>query len=252
MSILLTTALCLVMIGTAFLSGIFGMAGGLILIGILLALLPVPEAMLLHGVTQLASNGWRTALWIKHVRWKAVAAYVLGCSVALAAWSFGRYVPPAPVALLLLGITPFLVRLVPAKFKPYPESALQGTIYGLACMTLILFTGVAGPLIDSFFLGGKLDRREIVASKSMCQVFGHAAKLAYFGAIIDQAATVDPLLAGLAILSSMVGTTLAARVLQAMSDAQFRTWATHIITVIAGYYVAHGTVLLIWTRVANG
>ena len=49
-------------------------------------------------------------------------------------------------------------------------------------MTLLLLTGVAGPLIDQFFLGGKLDRREIVATKAMCQIFGHAAKLVYFGA----------------------------------------------------------------------
>src|SRR6476659_6524333 len=113
MTLLLTITLCLVMVGTAFLSGIFGMAGGLILIGVLLALLPVPDAMMLHGVTQLASNGWRALLWIKHVRWRAVAAYGLGCAAALLAWSFGRYVPSTPVALLLLGVTPFMVRLIP-------------------------------------------------------------------------------------------------------------------------------------------
>ena len=56
------------MVGTAFLSGIFGMAGGLILVGILLAIMPLPEAMMLHGITQLASNGWRGAMWSRYVR----------------------------------------------------------------------------------------------------------------------------------------------------------------------------------------
>jgi hypothetical protein len=42
----------------------------------------------------------------------------------------------------------------------------------------------------------------------------------------------------------MIGTTLAARVLEAMTDRQFRTWANGIITAIAGYYVAHGAYLL--------
>ena len=65
-------------------------------------------------------------------------------------------------------------------------------------MTLMLLTGVAGPLLDQFFLGGKLDRREIVATKAVCQIFGHAAKLIYFGALIDQAASVDPIVAALA------------------------------------------------------
>src|SRR6186997_103233 len=122
MSPLLIAALCLTMVGTSFLSGIFGMAGGMILVGILLVLLPVPEAMMLHGVTQMASNGWRGLLWFKHVRWMAVGAYVSGCALALIAWSFTRYVPSVPVALLLLGLTPFAVRLLPKNFQPNPES----------------------------------------------------------------------------------------------------------------------------------
>ena len=192
MTPLLISVLCLAMVGTSFLSGIFGMAGGMILVGILLVLLPVPEAMMLHGVTQMASNGWRGLLWWKHVRWRAVGAYVTGCSFALVAWSFTRYVPSLPVALLLLGVTPFMVRLLPKSYSPNPESLKQGTFYGTICMTLILLTGVSGPLVDSFFLGGKLDRREIVATKAMCQIFGHAAKLIYFGALIDQAGSLDP------------------------------------------------------------
>ena len=112
-------------------------------------------------------------------------------------------------------------------------------------MTLMLLTGVAGPLIDSFFLGGKLDRREIVATKAMCQIFSHALKLAYFGAIIEQAGTLDPVLAVLAIVSSMVGTTVASRILEMMSDRQFRVWAGRIIATIAGYYIIHGATLLV-------
>jgi uncharacterized membrane protein YfcA len=245
MSLATIALLCAAMVGTSFLSGIFGMAGGLILIGILLALLPLPEAMMLHGVTQLASNGWRALLWWRHIRWRSVAAYIGGCLIALLVWSLWRYVPGKALALLLLGVTPFMVRLAPARLQADPESPVQGVFYGIACMSLILLTGVAGPLIDSFFLGGRLDRREIVATKAACQVFGHLAKLVYFGGIIEQAATVDPLVAILAVLSCMVGTLLAARVLETMTDTQFRRWANGIITAIAGYYVVHGALLLV-------
>jgi uncharacterized membrane protein YfcA len=69
------------------------MAGGLILIGALLAILPVPAAMVLHAVTQIASNAWRGLLWREHVRWPTVGAYVSGCSLAVVAWSFTQYVP---------------------------------------------------------------------------------------------------------------------------------------------------------------
>jgi len=243
---LITVILCITMVGTSFLSGIFGMAGGMILIGVLLALLPLPEAMLLHGVTQLASNGWRAALWVRHVRWGSVLPYVSGGLVALWLWSLTGYVPPKPVALLLLGVTPFLARLMPKSLKPDPESPVQGGCYGVLCVGLILLTGVSGPLIDTFFLGGRnFDRKEIVATKACCQVFGHAAKIAYFGGLIDQAATIDPIMAVLAILMSMLGTTLAARVLEKMTDTQFRTWANRVITTIAGYYVVQGSYLVI-------
>ena len=70
-------------------------------------------------------------------------------------------------------------------------------------MGLMLMTGVSGPLMDTFFLGGKFDRREIVATKATCQVASHFVKLIYFGGIIDQAATLDPVLAAVAIAASM-------------------------------------------------
>ena len=122
---------------------------------------------------------------------------------------------------------------------------MAGPLYGVACMTLILLTGVAGPLIDTYFLGGKLDRREIVATKAACQIFGHAAKLVYFGGMIDQAGSLDPLVAVLAIVASMIGTNVAGALLVAMTDQQFRTWANAIIAAIAGYYVAHGSALIV-------
>src|SRR5438477_9974054 len=112
MTPLVIAALGLLMVATAFLSGLFGMAGGLLLSGVLLTLLPLPTAMVLHAVTQMASNGWRAFLWRRHISWRPVAVYMIGCAVALAAWSITRYVPDKPVALLLLGVTPFMTRLM--------------------------------------------------------------------------------------------------------------------------------------------
>src|SRR6186713_3718190 len=89
---LMIAALGTLMVATAFLSGLFGMAGGMILIGVLLMLMPLPTAMVLHAITQMASNGWRAFLWRAHIRWRPVANYMVGAAVALAAWSLTRYV----------------------------------------------------------------------------------------------------------------------------------------------------------------
>jgi uncharacterized membrane protein YfcA len=245
MSPLLVATLGVLMVATAFLSGLFGMAGGLILIGVLLTILPLPSAMVLHAITQMASNGWRAFLWRAHIRWRPVAIYLIGCGLALGAWSITRYVPDKPIALLLLGVTPFMARLTPKGLKPNPDSIWQGSLYGSICMGLMLMTGVSGPLMDTFFLGGNFGRREVVATKAACQVASHFVKLIYFGGIIDQAATLDPVLAAVAVAASMLGATLARRILEAMSDAQFRTWANRLITTVAGYYIIYAGWLML-------
>ncbi|WP_439576225.1 sulfite exporter TauE/SafE family protein [Elioraea sp.] len=236
----------LLMVATSLLSGVFGMAGGLILVGVLLALLPVPDAMALHAVTQIASNGWRAALWVRHVCPRIVAAYAGGCAAALAVWSAVQFVPSRPLALIALGVSPFLLHLLPRTWRPDAENPRHGLGYGIASMSLMLLTGVAGPLLDSFFLGGQLDRRRIVATKAVCQVLGHSLKLIYFGGLIANSGSVDPVMASCAVLASMLGTMLARPLLAALSEQQFRRWAARIVTSIACYYVAHGSWLLVF------
>jgi uncharacterized protein len=248
MTPLMIAALGALMVVTAFLSGLFGMAGGMILIGVLLALMPLPTAMVLHAITQMASNGWRAVLWRAHIRWRPVFVYFLGCAIALSIWSLIRYGPDKPIALLLLGATPFMARLMPKDLKPNPESVWQGAVYGSICMGLMLMTGVIGPLLDTYFLGGNMDRRGIIATKATCQVGSHFTKLIYFGGIIDQAASLSPVMVLVAIAASMLGTTLSRRVLEAMSDQQFRRWANRLITTVASYYMLYGG----WLLVARG
>jgi uncharacterized membrane protein YfcA len=245
MTATLMLGLASTMVATAFLSGIFGMAGGLILMGVLLALLPLPEAMALHAVTQMASNGWRSLLWLRYVRWRAAAMFLAGCALAFVVWTQWRYVPSKPVAFILLGLSPFLVRLIPADLKPDPERLTNGLLFGSASMTLMLFAGVSGPLIDAYFLGRTLDRREIVATKAACQLAGHGAKLAYFGGLVDQAAGLDLPMAAAAITASVVGTSLARPVLERLTEAQYRLWASRIIIAIATAYLVQGGYMLL-------
>ena len=47
---------------TAAISGVFGMAGGLLLKGALALVLPVSATFVVHGLLQLVANGWRAIL----------------------------------------------------------------------------------------------------------------------------------------------------------------------------------------------
>jgi uncharacterized membrane protein YfcA len=247
MSVALMLGLTSTMVATAFLSGIFGMAGGLILMGVLLTLLPLPEAMALHAVTQMASNGWRGVLWVRHVHWRAASNFLAGCALAFVVWAFWRYVPLKPLAFILLSLSPFAIRLMPAGLRPDPQRLGHGLVFGAASMTLMLLAGVSGPLIDAYFVSGKLDRRQIVATKAVCQVVSHTVKLVYFGSLVGQAASLDLAMAAAAIAASIIGTSLARPFLERLSDAQFRQWTSRIITAIAVTFLAQGLYLLVWS-----
>jgi hypothetical protein len=48
---------------SSFLSGVFGMAGGMILLGVLLNYFDVATGMILFSIIQLFANGWRVVQW---------------------------------------------------------------------------------------------------------------------------------------------------------------------------------------------
>ena len=100
---------------TAFISGIFGMAGGLILMGVYLLTLPVATAMILHGVTQLASNGLRAILFLPHCYWRGVTLYLVGAGAAFVLFLWLQLVLDKGVMFLLLGALPFLPSLLPVR-----------------------------------------------------------------------------------------------------------------------------------------
>jgi uncharacterized membrane protein YfcA len=84
---------------TAVISGTFGMAGGMILMFVLLLLMPVPAAMAIHACIQLVSNGWRCFLWRRHIVWRTLPFYALGVAVG-----FGLVVMTAGVVGPLLDV----------------------------------------------------------------------------------------------------------------------------------------------------
>ena len=56
---------------SSFISGVFGMAGGMVLLGVLLVYFDVATGMLLFSIIQLTANGWRALHWRNYVLWVA-------------------------------------------------------------------------------------------------------------------------------------------------------------------------------------
>ena len=238
--------IALTALATSFISGILGMAGGMIFMGVLLALLTLPQAMVLHGVTQLASNGWRAILWRTSIDWRVFRGNAYGSLAALAVFALVQLVASKPVALLVLGITPFIGLALPEKLVLDVQRRGHPVLCGVICTGLQLVAGVSGTILDVFFVRSKMDRRAVVATKASIQSLGHVIKITYFGGLVGaaQCGSIDFWLGALMVALAITGTTLSRRVLERLTDASFRQWTRWAVMSTGVFYLASGAWLL--------
>lgn len=232
-------------LGTSFISGIFGMAGGLILLGVLLLFMDVVPAMILFGIIQMGANGWRALLWRAHVRWDLVGRYLVGATAAFLAMRLVAFVPDKAVVYIGLGVLPFAAELLPARYWPDITRPTGPYLCGVVIMVLQLLAGAAGHILDMFFQRSQIDRKGIVGTKAVCQTTAHLYRVAYFGSFataLDGHVSPWLVLAGLGL--AFTGTSLAARVLERMTEADFRAWSRRIVHAVAATFLVRGIWLL--------
>jgi uncharacterized membrane protein YfcA len=231
---------------TSFISGILGMAGGMILMGVLLALMSLPAAMMLHGISQLASNAWRALMLRREIDWRVIRGYCAGAALALAFFLMLRYVAAKPVALITMGLTPFVALALPEKLHLNVERPWHPFACGVICLTFNLTAGIAGPLLDIFFVRSKMSRQRVVATKATTQALSHCVKVAYFGGVMALGGEeVTPLLAATMVVVSFVGTTMSRRVLDRISDTTFRRWTRWTVSSLGVMYLVSGLRLVL-------
>lgn len=203
---------------TSALSAVLGMAGGLLLMAISASLLPVAAAMVFQGAVQIVANAGRAAMLWRHVCWRGVGYYALGAAAAGALLWPLAWRPDADAVLLSLGLTPFLARLLP----PF-DFTRRG--HALVCGAVVagvqIVAGVAGPLLDVFFVDSPLDRRGVVASKAVTQTLGHAVKLGFWAPLLGRG-EVPLWLVGGAAVAALAGTAVGRRALDRWSEQGFR------------------------------
>ncbi len=233
---------------TSVLSGILGMAGGMILMAVLVSVLSVGAAMMLHGAVQAISNGSRAWFLRTHIQWRILPAYGLGATLTLAGFVALALVPDADLVLIVVGVLPFLARVVP-HLRGLDVTHLPTAVgCGALVTTAQLLAGASGPLLDVFYLNARLNRFEIIASKAITQAGGHVLKLVYYGLIIGVTDSVPGWMYGAAILTAVVGTRLGTRLLERFTDDRFRKVSGAFILGIAAVCVVKG----LWGYLAVG
>jgi uncharacterized membrane protein YfcA len=225
---------------TAVISGIFGMAGGMILMAVYAAMLPVATAMVLHGATQLASNGSRAWLLRAHFHWPAIRWFAAGAAVAVAAFVALGVSADRATLLVLLGAVPVAVALAPTPRSLSIESPPAAVVCGAVVTSAQLLAGASGPLLDVFYVKSGLTRFQVIATKALTQAAGHAVKIAYYLWVLGAAPKLAPWVYCVAVTCAFAGTRVGAVILTRLGERQFRAWSGRLIVVVGLVLAARG------------
>jgi uncharacterized protein len=231
LAIIAVTIVC-----SSFISGVFGMAGGMILLGVLLNYFDVATGMILFSIIQFFVNVLRVVHWRQYVLWPIFGWYVVGAAFSFAIMWTVALVPDKATVYLLLGLMPFVIEALPASLRPNIEWRGVPLFTGVVTTVVQILSGVGGLVLDIFFQKSMLDRKTINATKAVAQTFSHVVRAVYFGTLAG-VGDLPVWATGTAILLAIAGTSLAPIVIERMTDHGFRQWTRWIILVISAVYL---------------
>lgn len=233
---------------TALISGLFGMAGGMIFMGIITSFLGVSEAMVVHGAVQGVSNSYRAFLLRRDIRWDILKNQTIGAIPAIACLALIAFIPSKAFVYIALGMLPLILWLPRSWMQGDAERPRDAILCGFMVIGLNLTAGIAGPALDFFYVKTGLSRLEIVATKALTMFAAHMVKIVYFGLPLIFASNLTGLpplwVFAAAIPCIMTGTFIGTRILHMLTDIQFKSYTKYLVTLVGCVYIWRGFNLL--------
>ncbi len=176
---------------TSSISAVLGMAGGIILLGIMAIMIPEGYMVVaLHGVVQLISNLTRSFVFRTHIKKDIISQYFPGAVMGLLAasaiiFSLMYFFNLNSAAELKVDFLKTFIGIFILWFlfgKRHKVSTDHPHFFGVGVLSGIstVFIGATGPLIAPFFLKGSLTKENIIANKAVCQAISHIGKMPLF------------------------------------------------------------------------
>jgi uncharacterized protein len=226
---------------TSVVSGVMGMAGGMLLLAVMLLKLEPAVAIPVHGIVQLASNGSRAYFLRKQVRWPAVWRFVWpllpGGALGIGLLA---YVPPSgsrlAIGAFVLAST-WLKSFFSIGRGASAERALPvgGALVGF----FSTIVGATGPLLGPFILALDLSAQSTIATLAACQIFQHASKVLLFGLRgFDLTGYLLP--CGLLALCAIAGSAIGTRLLDHIPEKSFKLIVRIALTALALHQIWQG------------
>jgi uncharacterized membrane protein YfcA len=244
-TIFLFSGITLTVFLTSLLSGVFGMAGGLLLLWVLMFVVPVATAIAVHGLVQMVSNGSRAWFSRHYLDRGILLLLILGLVMAVSMLLFVNYRPSLVVVSITIGLMPILVWLPLGKLQLDGQRPLHALVCGFISGGLAIGLGVSGPTVDLFFIRTTMDRRKIIATKAAFQFITHTTKVVFYWDAALALSSEGWIAVAAAAPIAIMGTRAGNIILHRMSDTNFRLWTRWIVTAIGAIYFTRGILQLI-------
>jgi uncharacterized membrane protein YfcA len=220
------TSLC-----TAFIAGVTGAAGGLLLLGILALVFPPAILIPVHTVVLIGDNISRVAILWRHVAWGAVPPFLIGAALGAAAGGKIFVALPTATLQLLLGVCILVFTWMPKIAGTGSPGARFGLV-GFIATFIGIFVSATGALVAPFVAAAYPDRRQVISTFSVVMAVVHLSKLAAFGLLGVTLAPYLPLMAAM-VGTALLGNLAASRVLNRVPERRFRMVFRVVMTALA-------------------
>ncbi len=206
---------------TSLISATIGMAGGTVLLSILLFYFNPATSIALHALNQLASNGQRSWILRSHINLPFMYAFCGGALIGnmISVWLIQDTLTFSHAPLLIA------VLIVYSLFKPKKMPQLKPQRFGFFVAGIFLgfigmFVGATGLILGSLFVREDMSKEQIMATQGAIQSVSHGLKVLGFMWIgFDYVPWLAPL--GGMLCAGIFGTQIGIRFFSHMSDSLF-------------------------------
>ena len=229
----LIIVLTLAALAGATVSGMIGMAGGMLLLIIMLVVgLDWDIAIPVHAAVQLCSNASRVLAFLKSVRWRPFLIVFIVAAPLPWLGLLLRALLNEQTAKLVIGVLVLYATWAPKQRVARLPVVVAFAIVGVLGGTLGVIFGASGPMIAPFFLREGWAKEQIIATKAVSQAYFHTLKIVAFGSVgfsFSAHWTLIVPMAGAVIVGTFCGKWLLGKI----SEARFRLLYRGALTILA-------------------
>lgn len=205
---------------TSALTASLGLGGGVAMLAIMGAGMPVASLLPVHGIVQLGSNFGRTVVQYRHVIWPLVLWFLVGSAIGIAVGGQAITFIPDDAAKIVLAL--FILWSVHGR-KPKPEHVSRTFFIsgGVLSSFGTMIVGATGPLVAALLSARGLTKQPLIATHATCMVVQHGLKILAFGLLGFAYAAWLPMLLAM-VASGFAGTLAGTLALDNVPERLFR------------------------------